>query len=222
LKTKVTGGAEMVLSGTVSIKNKSGVKKTENWTHTIKIMKPQGTVSLPELNVLYIGYDNKVEAVASGYDQTNVSGQGVSLIKSGKGWIAKPAPGKSCTITVSGKSSVTNKSVNLGSFPFRVMRLPDPELYWGAVKNGERGSKSETNLFAKYPPEIPLNATFRIVDWECQVPGAQGAPPKGTGNSIASASGLIKAAKPGMNVSFICTVVGPDGVKRKKAGAFKL
>jgi len=185
-------------------------------------MKPQGNVSLPELNVLYRGYDNKVSAVASGYDQTNVTGAGVTLSKSGDGWVAKPGSAKTCTITVAGKSSVTNKSVNLGTFTFRVSNLPDPELYWGGAKNGDKGSKAERKLFAKYPPEIPLNAAFKVVDWECQVPGAQGAPPKGSGADISSASGLIAAVKPGMNVSFICTVVGPDGIRRKKAGAWKL
>jgi hypothetical protein len=102
------------------------------------------------------------------------------------------------------------------------MRLPDPEIYWGAAKNGDRGSKAETRLFAKYPPEIPLNAKFNIINWECQVPGAQGAPPKGSGNDIGSASALIRAARSGMNVSFICTVVGPDNVQRKRGATFKL
>ena len=223
IRTKASGSADMTLKGTITIKNKSGVPKTENWEKTIKIMKPQGTVSLPELNVLYIGYDNQVNGVASGYDQTELrGGPGCSLIKKGNSWIAKVTGGKTTNISVYGKSSITNKSVSLGSFPFRVMRLPDPELYWGAAKNGEKGSKAETRLFAKYPPEIPLNAQFKIIDWECQVPGAQGAPPKGSGADISSASGLIKAAKPGMNVGFICTVVGPDGVRRKKGGTFKL
>lgn len=222
VKLKVSGGAEMKLKGTITIRNKQGVAKTREWEKVIKIMKPQGNVSLPELNVLYRGYDNKVSAVASGYDQTNINGAGVTLSKSGDGWIAKPGSAKTCTITVSGKSSVTNKSVNLGTFTFRVSNLPDPELYWGGAKNGDKGSKAERKLFAKYPPEIPLNAAFKVVDWECQVPGAQGAPPKGSGSDISSASGLIAAVKPGMNVSFICTVVGPDGVRRKKAGAWKL
>lgn len=223
LKTKVSGGSEMVLNGTVSIKNKSGVEKKENWTHTVKIMKPMGTVSLPELNVLYIGYNNKIDAVASGYDQTNISASGnVRLTKNGPGWIGVPTGGKEATISVSGKSSVTNKSVNLGAFKFRVMRLPDPEIYWGAAKNGDRGSKAESRLFVKYPPEIPLNAQWKMVNWECSVPGAQGAPPKGAGNDISAASPLIRAAKTGMNVSFICTVVGPDGVQRKRGATFKL
>ena len=90
------------------------------------------------------------------------------------------------------------------------------------MKNGGKASKSQTTLFAKYPPEIPLNATFRIIKWECQVPGAMGKPPSGPGSNISAASNLLRAARSGSQVSFICTVVGPDGIQRKKAGAFKI
>ncbi|MCF8416474.1 MAG: hypothetical protein K9G40_09540 [Crocinitomicaceae bacterium] len=223
IRMKASGASEMTLKGTITIKNKSGVPKTENWEKNIKIMKPMGTVSLPELNVLYIGYPNKVDGVASGYDQTILSGSGVSLTKSGQYWIGSPAKGKECSITVSGKSSVTNKTASLGTFKFRVSRLPDPSLYWGAAKDGEKGSRNETRLFAKYPPEIPLNATFSIKSWELSIPGAPGAPPKGSGNTLSpQAISLLKQAKPGSVIGFMTSVVGPDGVMRKKGGAFTL
>ncbi|MBC9810944.1 hypothetical protein H9Y05_00505 [Crocinitomicaceae bacterium CZZ-1] len=220
---KVGGGAEQIVKGTVAIKNKSGVEKKENWEYKVTIMKPSGAISLPELNVLYRSYDNKVEAVASGFDQTVLTGS-VPLSKSGNLWIAKPTgSGKEATLTVSGKNTVTGKTQQLLTQKFRVSNLPDPELYWGAAKNGDKGQRTETKLFAKYGPEIPLNAQFRIVSWEVQIPGAQGAPPKGTGGVLdGTASNLIKQAKPGMQVSFICTVVGPDGIQRKRAGAFKV
>ncbi|MFN5846715.1 MAG: hypothetical protein ACK46O_13505, partial [Flavobacteriia bacterium] len=116
IRTKASGASEMTLKGTITIKNKSGVPKMENWEKTIKIMKPQGTVSLPDMRVLYRGYPNLVEAVASGYDQTVVSGSGVTLVKQGAQWVGTPGAGKTATITVSGKSSITNKTVKLGSF----------------------------------------------------------------------------------------------------------
>ncbi len=223
IRMKASGASEMKLTGTITIKNKSGIPKTQPWEKTIKIMKPMGTVSLPELNVLYIGYPNKIEAVASGYDQTLLSGNGVSLTKSGNFWIGSPGKGKECSITVSGKSSVTNKTANLGTFKFRVSRLPDPSLYWGSAKDGEKGSRAETRLFAKYPPEIPLNASFTIKSWELSIPGAPGAPPRGSGNQLDGAAiSLLKQAKPGSVIGFMTTVVGPDGIARKKGGAFTL
>ena len=216
------GGSTMELSGTVSIKNKSGVNKKEEWKHSIIIMKPQGSIELPEMNMLYRGYNNIVEATASGYDQTSLSGTGVSLSKSGSGWIAKPTgSGREAYLTVSGKNTATGQSVTLKKVKYRVSNLPDPEIYWGGAKNGERASKSETKLFAKYGPEIPLSANFTVKSWECTVPGAS-RPVMGTGNLISAASGLLRAAPAGSMVSFICKVVGPDGITRTRAGAFKI
>jgi len=217
------GGSAMSLKGTVSIKNKSGVAKTEDWAHDIIIMKPQGAIELPEMNMLYRGYANKVEATASGYDQTRLSASGASLSKSGTGWIAKPTGrSREAYLTVSGVNTATGKSVSLKKVKYRVSNLPDPELYWGGAKSGTKANKRSTKLFAKYPPEIPLNATFKVVGWECTIPGAPGRPPSGSGSNISGASSLILQARPGMTVSFIATVIGPDGIRRKKAGAFKI
>ena len=223
LVTIKAGSSEMNLTGTVSIKNKSGVAKTEKWEHTVIIMKPSGAIELPEMNVLYRGYNNKAEATASGYDQTILSGSGASVTKSGDGYIVVPqGRGREAFLTVSGKNTATGQTTQLKKVSYRCVNLPDPELYWGGSKSGEKGNRRETKLFAKYPPEIPLAAEFRIIDWECTIPGAPGAPPRGTGGNVSSASSLILQARPGMMVSFLCTVVGPDGIQRKKAGAFKL
>lgn len=219
---KVAGGAEQVVKGTVSIKNKSGLKKTEPWEYTVKIMKPSGAISLPELNVLYRGYANKVSAVASGFDQTNLSASGASLSKSGEFWIASPGSGKEATLTVSGKNSVTGKSSTLLSQKFRVMQLPNPELYWGGSAPGGKGSTASSKLFAKYGPGIPLDAKFTITSWECQVPGSVGKPPTGSGDNIATAIPLLRQAKVGMSASFTCKVVGPDRTTRIITGSYKL
>jgi hypothetical protein len=215
------GGSTMELSGTVSIKNKSGVPKTEPWAHTVIIMKPQGSIELPEMNMLYRGYPNIAEATASGYDKSILSGTGVSISGSGP-YIVKPTgSGRTAYLSVSGKNTATGQTVQLKKVEYRVSNLPDPEIYWGGSKNGERASKAETKLFAKYGPEIPLKADFTIKSWECAVPGAS-RPITGTGSNIAAASGLLRAAPAGSMVSFICKVVGPDGITRTRAGAFKI
>jgi gliding motility-associated protein GldM len=222
VKLKASGTSEMVLTGTITIKNKAGVPKTMPYTKTVKIMKPEGTVSLPEMNMLYRGYDNKVEGVASGYPESTLSGNGVTLSRAGKGWIGRPGAGRSCTITISGKNTVTNKTVSLGTFTFRVSNLPPPAIFFGSAADGETASKAETRLFAKYPPEIPLNVTFQVVSWELNVAGAP-RPAKGTGNQLnADASSLLRQAKAGSTVSFMTQVKGPDGIIRKKSGVFRI
>ena len=205
VKVKVSGGATMVIKGKVGIAKKNGSMTYKPWEHTITIMKPQGTVSLPEMNVLYRGYKNRIQGVASGYDQTILSGNNVTLTKSGDEYIGSPGQGREASITVSGKNSVTNKTVSLGSFTFRVSNLPGPQVFLGTIATGSSVSKSAVanmnRLFAKYPPEIPLSADFEVASWELTVSGAprsiSGNGPVLSGDAIS----LLKQAKPGSKVS---------------------
>jgi len=215
------GGATMTISGTVSIKNKSGVAKTEDWEHTVQIMKPQGSIELPELNVLYRGYPNKVDPTASGYPGTVLTGSNCSISKSGAIYVAKPGKGAKAYLTVSGKSA-DGKTVQLKKVEYRVTNLPDPTLYWGSAKSGKKAAKSSRLLMAKYPPEIPLKASFKIVKWTCFAPGLKGAPPTGAGGNLGSAGPLINAVKPGTGLSFNATVRGPDGIARQIGGSWSI
>jgi hypothetical protein len=200
---KAGSGNEMVLKGSVTIKTKAGIPKTKEWTKTIRIMKPQGTVSLPKLNMMYLGYDNELEAVASGYDETVLSGVGVNIKKVNGKYIAEPHKVKQCTVSVSGKSNLTGKTVKLGTYTFRVSRLPNPDIYWGSAKNGDKASPREKFLFSKYPPDVALDAKFSIKSWEMYIGGAPGAPPRGTGNVLnQQALSLLNQARPGTIVTF--------------------
>ena len=103
-----------------------------------------------------------------------------------------------------------------------MLPLPNPELFWGAAATGQKGPLSQGKLFAKYGPGIPLNAEFKILTWECEVPSSAGKPPRGTGDNIASALPLLRQARPGMSVIFTCEVAGPDKKTRIITGTYKL
>ena len=208
-------GSEVKLSGTITILNKSGIPKTLPWEKTVKIMKPQGTVSLPEMNMLYRGYNNIIEGVASGYDETVLSGNGVSLSKSGSQYIGKVSgTGREASITVSGRNNVTKKTESLGVFKFRVSNLPPPQLFLGTLASGGSASsatvKGMTSLFMKYPPEIPLKATFEVGTWEVSVTGAPRTVQGSGGRLSPEAMSLIKQAKPGNTVSISGKFKGPN------------
>ena len=215
----VSGSGEMKISGTVAIAKKSGEMKRENWEHTIKIMKPEGTVSLPDLQVLYRGYPNKVVGVASGYDQTILTaGPGLSLSKNGNMWIASPSNGpKTVDISISGKSSVNNKTVSLGKFTFKVKPLPPPTIYFAGKTTGGSASKTAKGLSAKYDPNLVdlTGVNFKVLSWKMDFKGRQA---KGQGDVIdAAASALLAQAKPGDNVTFI--VQFTDGKSPAQYGA---
>ncbi len=220
---KVGGGTEQIVKGSVAIKNKSGVEKRENWEYKVTIMKPSGAISLPELNVLYKGYANQVEAVASGFDQTVLTGS-VPLTKNATGWVATPTPGpaREATLTVAGKNTVTGKTQQLLTKTFKLKGLPKPDIYWGSVANGNKGSRQENKVFAKYGEEVPLTANFTITKWSLSVSGLMGEP-TGSGTQLSGeAMNLIKQAKAGSTVTIICDVIGPDRVSKKSVGAFKI
>lgn len=219
IRTKL--GATKELSGTVSIMNKSGIKKTLPWKKNVTVMKPSGSIELPELNVLYRGYNNIVNITASGYPSGDLSVTNATKSKKGEGYVVKPGKGKTSTLTVMGKT-VDGKSVRLKSLDFRVQNLPDPSLFWGGKKSGDKGNKNSALLQAKYGDGIPLKAEFKIIKWKFLAPGLKGAPPTGAGGSIGSVSSLIRAVKPGTGISFVCDVKGPDGIVRKVGGSWTL
>ena len=170
------------------------------------------------MQVLYRGYANKVVGVASGYDQTILSaGPGLSLTKSGNFWIASPSAGpKTVDISISGKSSVTDKTVSLGKFTFKVKPLPPAAIYFAGKGTGESASKSAKGLSAKFPPSVDLTGVnFKVLNWKMDFKGRQ---VKGQGDLIdAAASALLAQAKPGDMVTFI--VQYTDGKSPAQYGA---
>ncbi|ASS47681.1 MAG: hypothetical protein A3D31_17805 [Candidatus Fluviicola riflensis] len=208
-------GSEIHLSGTITITNKSGIPKTLPWEKNIKIMKPQGTVSLPDMNVLYRTYDNKVQGVASGYDQTILTGAGVNLIKSGNQYIGRVnTTGRTATIKISGKNNATGKTESLGTYTYRVMNLPKPSLYLGSIENGATADKPSINssrmLNVRYPEGIALEAKYEIASWEIQV-GNSPRSERGTGKVLTEdALRLLKQARPNDNISITAKFKGPN------------
>jgi gliding motility-associated protein GldM len=220
---KASGASEMVLTGSISIKNKSGVKKTENYTKTIKIMKPEGVVSLPEMLVLYRGYQNVIEGVASGYDKTVLTGSNVTLKPSGKQFIGTPGGGRTATITISGKNTVTNKTVSLGTYTFDVKPMPGAKIFWGQYTDGSTAtSRTATTLYAKFDEGIPLKASFAVKKWVMSITGA----PKvvtGTGDKLSQeAMMFLSQAKKGTMVSFSCIYDGTGANNRSASCAVQL
>lgn len=209
------------LKGTISLKDASGVSKAYPWSKNITVMRPTGSIELPELNVLYRGYNNVVNITASGYPSEGISVTNGSTSKTGSGYIVKPGKGNTTAISVIGKD-INGNSVSLKSIDYRVEDLPDPILFWGGSKSGDKGNKSSTIIEAKYGPEIPLNANFKILSWKFFAPGLKGAAPTGAGSNISSVYSLIRGALPGTGIGFLCKVRGPDGKVRNIAGFWSL
>lgn len=222
---KVDGNApgNYRLTGAIGVKEK-GELNWKPWSFNYTVGKPSGTVSLPEMNVLYRGFDNKVEGAASGFPDYSLSGGGnVTVSKKGTGYIARPGDGREATINISGIAE-DGTSSKLGSFKFRVQDLPKPSVSLGRIADGESATKQQLNvstiLFAGYPPEIPLDATFSIVSWEVRASGAP-RPASGNGPRLSpEALRVISNVQPGGIISIFTTYREPGGRTNRKSAVF--
>jgi hypothetical protein len=181
----------------------------------------EGALELPEMNILYRGYPNKVVAAVTNNDGCKIEliGSGCTITKTENSnlYIVKPGSGKSAYITlalVDGDSSIAVRKME-----YRVSNLPDPEIYWGGVKSGGTAATHQQVLFAKYPPEIPLNAQFSISEWTMITKTDTCS---GKGSNISTAEAIFREINEPTLIEFEVIVVGPDGIQRRKRGTFKV
>ncbi|MFA5574901.1 MAG: GldM family protein [Brumimicrobium sp.] len=225
IKVNGTTPGEYKLTGIIGVKEK-GETVWKNWSYNYTVGKPSGTVSLPEMNVLYRGYKNKVVGAASGFPNYSLSGGGnVTLTRSSDGYVANPGSGREATINIAGVAE-DGSSSNLGGFKFRVRNLPKPSLRLGRIEDGEAATSAEIRasrqLFAGYGDDIPLNATFSVVSWEINVTGAP-RPAKGNGAALsAEAMRLLNNVQSGGTVSIFSQYKGPDGRVNRQGAVIKV
>ncbi|RYM32934.1 hypothetical protein ERX46_12835 [Brumimicrobium glaciale] len=211
------------VTGTIGVKEK-GETIPKSWEFRYTVGKPSGTVSLPQMNVLYRGYANQVEGAASGFPQYSLSGaNNVSLSKTSTGYIATPGNGREATINIAGVAE-DGSSSKLGSFKFRVMNLPKPSINLGRLEDGEAATSAQIRasrqLFAGYPAEIPLEAKFSVVSWEVQATGAP-RPAQGTGSNLSGEALRIMAnAQPGNMITVVVSYREPGGKVLRQNAVF--
>ncbi|PWL28869.1 MAG: hypothetical protein DCO96_08620 [Fluviicola sp. XM-24bin1] len=203
-------GNKMTLKGTIAVQNKQGVWKSREWSKPVMVIEPSGSIELPGMNVLYRGYDNEVNATASGYPTTNLTGSNVSITRKGSGYVVRPGSGGTATLSVSGKST-DGKTVQLKRMEYKVRRLPSPTLYWGGEKAGGRAPTSNL-LRAMYGPEIPLNANFDVVSWKARAVGMRAPDFTGNGSNVANIANLKRQVPSGTVIYIRAKIRRPDGV----------
>jgi hypothetical protein len=182
---------------------------------------PQGALELPELNVLYRGYPNKVVPAVTNNNGLEVGLEGlncsVSKYKNSNYYIVKPGKGRKAVISIvliDGDSIITIKRME-----FRVSNLPDPVLYWGSAKAGTKANMSSRLIRASYPPEIPLKANFRVVKWTFTT---ETDTCSGESHILSPAGDLIKQIDKPSTVKISASVIGPDGISRRISGEWSV
>ena len=145
VKKIATGNGEQTISGTVTILSKSYIPYTKTWEHKYVIVAPQGSLSLPEMSVLYSsGWNNKIVPVVAGSVNSSIAVEGGKATKTSwtmdgakyDGYYVVVRQGvKTVFITLTGKDK-DGKSKNFGRFKYKVKPFPN------AVVSGTTISKS--------------------------------------------------------------------------------
>lgn len=120
--------------GLIKLKTPSGAIKEYPFSGEYMVAKPALVVSPTAMNVLYIGVDNPIDISVPGVAAENLvpTLSGGSLT-GGKGkYVARVTGGSEAIISASAKMGA--KSTPMGTFKFRVKRVPDPVAKFGSAK----------------------------------------------------------------------------------------
>jgi gliding motility-associated protein GldM len=196
VKLRAPQSGDMNITGQVGIADKSGNVVWKDYTAKVQVAPKGGSLEMPEFNILYRGYGNKIIASASGVVSTNISAPGCSVtpttINGRKGFAVKPGPGaRDVNISLTGKDA-KGKTVSFGSTKYSVKSFPKPALTTRSISKG--GGRVQVAL-----ENSPINATFTIKTISV------GDDYSGAG-SIVPSSALAKT-KVGKNVSVVVSAV---------------
>ena len=168
----ITGSVgDHTLAGFIAVKEK-GVKKWKPWKFNYSVGSPNAAVSAADLQVLYIGWNNRIKVSASGYkpESIRLSGRGCSVKgPDSKGYyIANVTNGraKEAKLIVSATDD-NGKNVELANETFRVFPLPKPTAYF-AGKAGGNLKKANAISYSKLKASLgdsPLDVPYTVVSF---------------------------------------------------------
>ncbi len=231
---RVGNPGDYSFSGYILMPNASGEIIRREFTQKYNVIMPNAAVAADLMNVLYAGFDNPISISASGVSSSKirVSMEGGTLTSNGAGkYIARPAAiGKDVTFNVSGE--VKGRVQSMGSFTFKVRKLPDPMPFITVGDDrfkGGRLAKASILGAAGIGAAIDdglLNIPFRVLGFETVFFDRMGnARPEASNgaNFTESQRELMRSLRRGQRF-YISRVraIGPDGLERTLSGAMEV
>ena len=219
---------EYAFSGYILMPNAAGDLMRRNFTQKYNVIAPPtgATVAADLMNVLYAGYSNPISVSASGIssDKIRLSMTGGTLTAQGHGkYTARPAAvGQDVHFTVTGE--VNGRTQTMGTFAFKVRKLPDPAPYLLLGTDRYRGGRLAKasavglrELHAAIDDGL-LDIPFRVLGFEAVFFDRMGnaRPEISAGASFTEAQReLIRSLRRGQRFYLSkIRVAGPDGIER--------
>lgn len=187
----------------------------------------QGMLSLPEMNVLYANYNNKIEIGTGSYKKRHiVVGEGVSLTLSDtKNEFIGRVTGSQRTARVHVVSK--NGKDTLSTREFRVMRLPPPILSLGYTFEDDTIHTLDSVLHLNHSLNVNFyDETYLILDYSLLIMDYEVQEFKVTGNTLTPGilsviRNIPKEDRP-KTIYIKVNYKGPDNSVRLKVGKFVL
>ncbi len=137
-----SGEGERKWGGVIRVKKGDGSMDYYPFNASYVAQKPSSVVAAEKMNVLYIGVDNPMAISVPG-----VSSDKVKVSPSGAGLALRPNPTAGqghymATVTTVGTATIGvsaeigGKVISMGSFPYRVKKVPDPVATIASLKGG--------------------------------------------------------------------------------------
>ena len=219
---------EYSFSGYLEMPNAAGEVIRREFTQRYNVIAPPvgATVAADLMNVLYAGFENPVSVSASGVpaNKITLTMTGGSLTAQGNGkYIARPEKvGEDVTFNVTGV--VNGRTQSMGTYSFKVRKLPDPTAYIAIGSDNFRGgrlSKADIlgakNLGAAIDDGL-LNIPFRVLGFEAVFFDRMGntvISVSQTANFTDAQKELVRELRRGQRF-YLSKVrcIGPDGIER--------
>ncbi len=149
--------------------DQEGNRKTFEDKITYEVGQSNAAISLPDMNVLYIGIDNKVIISGGGVGaekiRPSISGGGGSIIGSNGNYVVRVnSVTDQCIITAS-----TTEGKTLGSLSFRVRTIPRATATVGGYESGasvNKGAFSAQAGVAAGIKDFPLNLSYKVTSFQ--------------------------------------------------------
>ena len=230
---------DFTLDGYIETTNGNGDRIRRDFSQKYTVVEPSATVSADLTRMLYAGYNNPISVSVPGVPLNKVSASMTNgtLQQTGPGkYIAHPAKiGQDAVITVT--STNTGRPQTMGSFSFRVRKLPDPTPYIdikdeaGNPSRFKGGNMHKASLMAVENigaaiDDGILDIGFRVVSFETVFFDNMGnAKPLASDGAHFSAAQKDQFRKLSRGRRFYIsrvTAVGPDGIERTLSSAMEI
>ena len=210
-------------AGIIEITNPEGDIERYPFVHEYIVAPPSLTVAAKKMNVFYRGVDNPVSisvpGIAKEKIRPSISAGSISPDPRAKGdWIVRMPKGATKAI-VSASADYEGTMMNMGSFEFRVKRVPDPVAQIAGMQQGNinKNTLLAANAIIPVMKDFEFDLNFVVTSFTMGTIINGDWIPKRTGGNRFSAemADIIRGAKRGQKFFFEnIQAEGPDGSKR--------